>query len=170
MGQSTNGILAYGYDFGECEPPPLAGVDEYESWRPPEFTAEPGSDEYYDFDFHDWAERKLLATAGRPVEEESYFDPEETKKYYGVWFQSYCSGEAPMYLLVTHKTTVYRGWTEDIDFVALERQRVEEGWDDKLAAVLKVLGIGDLVYRGSSRGAKEGQLQKPRWLIASYKG
>jgi hypothetical protein len=169
MGQSTNGVLAYGYDFGDNEPP-LAGLDEYESWRPADFAPEPGSDEYYDFDFQDWATRKLMAAAGHPVDADDYVDYDATKKHYGVWFESYCSGEAPMYLLVTHEITVYRGSTVDIDFTALERQRVEEDWDDKLNAVLEVLGLGDLVYRNSWQSDKDGQPQKARWMLASYWG
>jgi hypothetical protein len=167
MGQSTNGILAYGYDFGDDDPP-VAGLDKHESWRPADFEAAPGSDEYYEFDFQDWASRKLLAAAGHPVDGDSeYFDPEDIAKHWGVWFHSYCSGEYLMHMLVTHAITARRGDTEDIDFDALERQRVEEDWDGKLAAVLKILGTEDLVYRTYE---KDGQPQKPRWLLASYWG
>lgn len=162
MGMSTSGILAYGYYVGEGAPP-VTGVNDEEDWRPSDFTGD-----HYDFDFREWAERKLMAAAGHPAEEGEYFDPEDTKKYWGVWFEAEGWGENPYYMLVAFEETAY-DHPEDLDLAALEARRVEERWDDKLDAVLKILGIPGLTYpQDAYKDVK--REQKARWLLTSYYG
>lgn len=169
MGVSTNGILAYGIDIGD-DSPPVAGLDEYEDWRPPGFTTDSDSDEYYAFNFRNWAERKLLAAAGHPVGDDEYYDPDDVKRDWGVWFKAHGWGEEPQFMLVAHEESASWGDPEDIDFAELERRRVEENWDDKLAAVLKVLGLEDDLYYPQERYQGNRRIQKPRWILTAYRG
>lgn len=167
MGQSTDGILAYGYDIGG-EGPPVTGIGEYDSWRPDDFTTEPGSDEYYEFDFRTWAEHKLLAAAGHPVKSKhAYYDPDDLMKYHGVKFVWHCSGSYPHYMLVTFEESASRGYPRTLDLAELERRRVDEDWDGKLAAALKALGIPGFIYP-DERYSKEPKVQEPHWMLASY--
>jgi hypothetical protein len=167
MGMSTNGILAYGYVIGDGAPP-VTGLGEDEDWRPADFTADPDSEEYYDFDFQDWAVRKLMAAAGHPLGEDDYVDPEDTKKHWGVWFEAEGWGENPHYMLVAFEETAY-DHPGDLDLTALEARRVEEKWDDKLDAVLKILGIEGLTYpQDAYKDVK--REQSARWMLTSYYG
>jgi hypothetical protein len=161
MGMNTQGIVAYGYNVGDSAP--VTGLGEDEDWRPADFTGD-----HYEFDFRDWAERKLMAAAGHPVEEDGYFDPEDTKKHGGVWFEAEGYGENPGYLLVAFETHSYDS-PNDIDFTELERRRVEEGWDDKLAAVLEILGIPGFTYPEDIYKDVKRE-QSPRWMLTSYYG
>jgi hypothetical protein len=62
-----------------------------------------------------------------------------------------------MYLMAAKVITVSRGSTIEIDWAALERERVERDWDGKLTAALSVLGLTP-------------KQATPRWLLASYWG
>lgn len=164
MGQSTNGMLAYGYSIGDGSPP-VVGLGEDEDWRPADFVVDRDSEEYYDFDFRAWAERKLLTVAGHPVGEDDYYDPDDLKKYWGVWFEAEGWSENPSYLLVTFEES--SDTPRDVDLLALERQPLEEGWNDKLAAVLKVLDIEGLTYPEDLYEDVKRE-QRPRWMLTSY--
>lgn len=156
MGQSTDGILAYGYDLGGDEGWKIEGLGEYG-----EFPELPWLD---DTDgFQESAERRLLAEIAGFTERwaqgsEGYWDRErEAKARVGVQFDTYCSGDYPMYLLATKVITVYRGDVKDIDMAALAVEPEMNGWDEKLRAALTALGITP-------------QQAEPRWLLASYWG
>lgn len=167
MGMSTSGILAYGYVIGDSTPP-MTGLADEEDWRPADFAVDEDSEEWYDFDYRDWAVRKLLAAAGHPAAKDDYVDPEDSKKYWGVWFESEGWGEDPHYMLVAFEETAY-DHPADLDFAELERRRVEEDWDGKLAAVLEILGIEGLTYpQDIYKDVK--REQSPRWLLTSYYG
>lgn len=165
MGMSTNGILAYGYTFGEGTPP-VEGFDDDE-WRPADDTTERGSDEYYEFDFQEWAVRKLLTAAGQEFGD--YVDPEDTKKHWGVWFEAEGYGENPTYMLVAFKEWSYDSATDLGNLAELAHRAVEEKWDDKIAAVLKVLGIEGLTYPEDVYKPVK-RTQHPRWMLTSYYG
>lgn len=167
MGMSTSGIVAYGYVIGEGAPP-VTGLGEDEDWRPADFAAAEGSEDYYDFDFREWAARKLLAAAGHPVEEDGYLDPDDIKEHWGVWFEAEGWGENPHYMLVAFEEEAY-DHPATLDFAALEQRRIEEDWDGKLAAVLKILGIESLTYPQDAYKAVKRE-QSPRWLLTSYYG
>lgn len=160
MGQSTNGILAYGYDLGGEEDWKIQGVGEYSElpdldWFDPE--NEEGDD------FQSAAERRLLAEIAGFTEEwssgnEGYFERErEAKGRLGVEFGTYCSGEYPMFLLATKVITVRRGYIETIDMADLAVAPTREGWDDKLRVALAALGITPTQ-------------EQPKWLLCSYWG
>lgn len=156
MGQSTDGILAYGYDLGEGfekiqeageygELPPL-------TWFDPEHTD----------DLIEAAELHLLAQVAGFTETDwsadGYFDRQrKAKARLGVQFETYCSDSCPMHLLAAKVITVRRGAVEDIDMTALAVEPEMNGWNDKLRAALTALGITP-------------QQAEPRWLLASYWG
>lgn len=156
MGQSTNGILAYGYDLGEGlgmireageygELPPLA-------WFDPE----------HDDDLIEAAGRRLLAELAGFTETDwqvdGYFDRErEANARLGVELETYCSESCPMYVLAAKVITVYRGSVEEIDMTELAVAPEMNGWDEKLQAAVAALGITPVQ-------------DKPKWLLASYWG
>lgn len=165
MGQSTNGILAYGYDLGGSEGWKLEGLGEYGelpelAWFDPE--NEDGDD------FQSAAEAHLLAEIAGFAEEYPRDEPQEVRHAYfdrknaaeaalGVEFDSYCSGDYPMYLLATKVITVYRGYVKDIDMAALAVEPEMNGWDEKLGAAIGALGVTP-------------SQDKPRWLLCSFWG
>lgn len=158
MGQSTNGILAYGYDLGSGDAGwKVREVGEYGElqldWYNPD-------DEDGD-DFQTAAERRLLAASGFAETDwqvEGYFARErEAKARLGVEFDTYCHGDYPMYLLATKVITVYRGDVKQIDMAELVQAPSVHGWDDKLRAALETLGLTPTQDRA-------------RWLLASYWG
>jgi hypothetical protein len=86
------------------------------------------------------------------------WDREEViKDRLGVWFESYCSGDYPMYVLATHEITVYRGSVEVIDPAELAAAPEREGWNTRLARALEILDVHPLQ-------------EQPAWLMASYWG
>lgn len=157
MGQSTDALLAYGYDLGGDEGWKLEDCGEYG-----ELPELPWLDENDD-DFQSAAERHLLAEIAGFTERwakgsEGYWDRErEAKARVGVQFDTYCSGNYPMYLLATKVITVHRGSVKDIDMAELAVEPEMNGWDEKLRAALTALGITP-------------QQAEPRWLLASYWG
>lgn len=154
MSQSTNGMLVYGYDLGE--EPAFVGLD-----------AEHETPTWYDLDNDDFisaAEERLRLVIAKFDEEwrpgssdSGYFTRRKAAdEAVGVTLDTYCSGEYPLYLIGAHIVTVHRGDTITLDLVELERQRIAEDWDGKLAAAVAALGL-----------AVDGS---PRWLLASYWG
>lgn len=157
MGQSTNGILAYGYDLGGEEGWKLQGLGEYG-----ELPDLPWLEEDED-DFQSAAERRLLAEIAGFTEtwsnsNDGYFQRKrEAKARVGVEFDSYCSGDYPMFLLATKVITVYRGDCKHIDMAALAVEPEMNGWDEKLRAALTALGITPTQ-------------EQAQWLLVSYWG
>lgn len=152
MGTSTNGILVYGFNLGggdsEWE---IAEAGEYGSWEPEWHTG--------DDDVITAAETKLKESVGFTETDwrvDGYFERErEAEKRVGVEFKSYCSGEYAMWTLAATSITAYRGDAIEVDFAALEQQRIDEDWDAKLKRACEVLGVTP----------KQGQ---PKWLLVSY--
>lgn len=159
MGVSTNGVLAYGYDLGGGEAEwKIQGLGDYEEWKPDWF--ERGEDDGDD-DVVTAAEQHLLRASGFTETDwsvDGYFERKRAAEAaLGVEFETYCSGEYPIWALVAHSITCRRGDAQQIDFAALEAQRVEEGWDAQLQHALTVLGITP-------------EQAKPSWLLLSYMG
>ena len=154
MSTSTDGILVYGYNLGGDD----SGWEVTEADEDGEFEPE-WADE--DGDLITGAEEKLLAAAGfteTDYRADGYYDRKrDAEARVGVEMESYCSGDYPMWLLAAHKVVVSRGDVKEIDFAALEAQRVAEDWDAKLQAALAVLGITP-------------KQDAPKWLLASYWG
>jgi hypothetical protein len=157
MGQSTDAILAYGYDLGEgLEKIQEAG--EYGELPPLTWFDEEHSD-----DLVQAAEQHLLAEIAGFTETwepgvGGYFARESAAKArVGVVFETYCSDSCPMHVLAAHVTTVRRGDVEAIDPADLMQRPQTEGWDDKLRAALTALGITPTQ-------------EQARWLLCSYWG
>jgi hypothetical protein len=161
MGQSTNAVLAYGYDLGGDEGGwKIKGAGEYDEL--------PKIDWYDDSEdnddgFVEQAEKRLLAQIAGFTEKweqgaEGYFArAKAAEERVGVEFESYCSGDYPMYVLAAHVITVHRGGSKLIDPNELLAQPETEGWDAKLAAAIKALGITPTQV-------------KPGWVLVSYWG
>ncbi|GAA3417647.1 hypothetical protein [Streptosporangium vulgare] len=156
MGQSTNAVLAYGYDLGRDEDWKMLEIDEDGVPTPSWYDDDNDEDDFVeqaknhllanagfaeaDWDAEDWSERHDAATARVDVE-----------------FKTYCHGEYPMYVLATKAITVRRGYSKVLDLAALAADPIEHGWDDKLTAALTVLGITP-------------KQEKPGWVLCSYWG
>lgn len=171
MGQSTNAVLAYGYDLaGGDDEWKIAEVGEFGEpnlpWFNPDGELEEDTDTEDDdeaeTDFVTLAEKRLLAEiAGfseEPYAADGYYDRKQAaEKLVGVEFESYCSGEYSMWVLATHVITVYRGDSKLIDPAELAAMPEREGWDAKLAAAVAALGITPTQT-------------KPGWVLVSYWG
>lgn len=157
MGQSTNAMLVYGYNLG-------GGEDD---WHVEEATGEYGELklDWYDEDsedgFIEQAVARLLRAAGFTETDwraDGYFARKrEAEKGLGVEFESYCSGDYPIYTLAAHVITVHRGDCELLNLDQLARMPAENGWNDKLTAALRTLGITP-------------KQAEPAWLLVSYWG
>lgn len=156
MGNSADGMLAYGYNLGGGDGWEIAETGEY---------GEPNVDwfdtEDDDADFVTVAEKRLLAAAGFTETDwqvDGYFARErEAKATLGIEFESYCSGDYPMWILATKVITVSWGEVAQIDFAALGRDVIKGDWDDKLRSTLAILGLTP-------------KQESPRWLLCSYWG
>lgn len=161
MSTSTDGILAYGYDLGGDDAGwKVEGLGEYDEW-PSGGWYDPEVD---DADFTEAVENTLLTAHGFTLEwvpgaDNSAYRAgrEAARTAIGVEAHGHCSGESAMYLLSAKAITAYRGHVETIDWPALERERVEQDWDGKLAAALSVLALTPIQ-------------PEPRWLLVSYWG
>lgn len=155
MGQSTNAVLAYGYDLGGDEGGwKIAEAGEYGEWEP-HWAADEDDDPMA-------AAGKLLLASVDFAETDWRADGYRARKQaaearLGVELESYCSGDYPMWLLAAHTITVYRGDCKEIDFAALEKARADGDWDAKLTHALTTLGVTP-------------KQERPGWLLVSYWG
>jgi hypothetical protein len=160
MGQSTNAVLVYGYNLGGGEIDWLVEeVDgEFGELRLDWFN---GEDESGENDFIEAAEKRLLQAAGFTETDwraDGYFERKrEAEARIGVEFESYCSGEYPIYTLAAHVITVHRGDCELLNLDELARMPSDNGWDEKLASALHTLGLTP-------------KQPEPAWLLVSYWG
>lgn len=151
MGTSTNAILAYGYELGgDNDGWKIAEAGPYGELRLPWLTEDELDNA--EFDFAEEVMLRLAREAGHDVKYTSQAE-EET----GLRVESHCSAECAEWLLAAKVITAYRGHPKNIDFAALERERVERDWDSKLERACQVLGITP------TQG-------KPRWVLCSYWG
>jgi len=147
MGTSTDGILAYGYNLGAEDALNVREVNDdgelNASWNV-------GSD-----DLVEAATRALYASIpGLPDVEYGWECEAPVKEHLGVWFESYCHVDYPMWILTTSVIRVYRGDVEEIDGAYLDTQPGDNGWNEKLAHALAVLGLTPTQ-------------EHPAWLLAS---
>lgn len=162
MDTSTNGILAYGYDFNGQDGLNVVEAQTSEtnkygclktSWYDAEVDVITNEDgEQLDL-ISILTKRLYNAIPNAPTVQCDWQREEPVKNHYGVWFEEHCSGEYPMYILTTHVVTAKRGHPKTLDFGALETRRVNGEWDARLARALAVLDVTPLVSAG--------------WLLAS---
>lgn len=162
MGQSTNGMLVYGFDLGSNESEwKVREVGEYGALAVPWFDETDEDSEPAD-DFETLAVRRLLDASGftETYEDgrEGYFGRErEAQEALGVEFESYCSGDYPMFVLAAKVLTAYRGDCDVLDLAALSDPATLAAYDEKLTAALAALGLTPVQ-------------EKPAWLLCSYWG
>lgn len=155
MGQSTNAILAYGFNLGsENDGWEAEETDEYGGLRLDWWN---GND-----DFIEAAKERLLAELAGFTETDwqadGYFARKrEAEARLGVEFESYCSDDYPMWLLAATTITVYRGDVKALDLAALQREAAESVYNDKLRAALTALGLTP-------------KQEQPGWLLVSMRG
>lgn len=146
MGQSTNGILAYGYDLGEGN--------------------ELGEGDWLADDVDDLGgalERRLLAELGGFTETwethpDGFFEREgAAKARLGVEIYTHCSDGCPMLLLATHVVTASRGFPETLDLAAYASMPGSLRWNERLQEALAALQITP-------------PRSEPGWLLCSYWG
>jgi hypothetical protein len=155
MGQSTDGILAYGYDIKR----PGEGMQfrELDEDDVPRWLRDSDDEDADWLDFGDAAMQRLLAANGFTETWETrtgdgyHARESEAKAALGVDIVTHCSGEYPMYLLAAKSQEARRSYPEAADFT------LPENGDERLAWALEVLGI-------------KPEADKPQWLLASYWG
>lgn len=166
MGVSTDGILAYGYDLGDGDQWNLKEAEQSESNPYGYLKLSWYDDENEEITDEDGTEpgvielmvRRLYESIPDAPEAKYDFQREEVvKDRLGVWFESHCSDEAPMWILTAHVVTARRGYPQVLDLADLVDQAWTGGWDLKLAHALAVLDITPTQ-------------EKPTWLLASYWG
>jgi hypothetical protein len=163
MGQSTNAVLAYGYDLGSDEDWKIQEASgEYGELQLDWLTTAGDTEDDEDAGFIAQAKKRLLAQIAGFTETdwqvEGFFTrQDEAEKSLGVEFKSYCSGDYPMYVLAAHAITVHRGDSQLLDLAALAADPAANGWDEKLQAALTALGITPTQ-------------QTPGWVLCSYWG
>lgn len=123
MSQSTDGILAYGYDLGSPEDWKLNNLTDRGELVTP-WLDETAEELYEDTDITELMEERLR---------EVMADTE-----LGVEVVSYCSAASPMYLLAATHTRVYRGHVEVIDVASMI---VTGRMDAALSIATAALGI-----------------------------
>jgi hypothetical protein len=168
VSMSTNGLMAYGYDFGDPDGLLLREAqkgpgNEYgyfkASWWDDENEEDAENDE--DEEAPSLVERMTRrlydSIPDAPPAEYDFQREEIVKERLGVWFEAYCSGDYAMYILATAEFCVYRGDTKVIDLDRLRDDPARGGWDEKLAEALRILDVHPLQ-------------QRPAWLLASWWG
>lgn len=144
MGTSTDGILAYGYDFGAEEALNLAeaksSADNPYGYLKTAWWDEEAEEPIEGEELTDVMIRVLYESiAGAPPAESSEDRDEVVKTRLGVWFESHCSADYPMWILTTKVITADHGHPEVINLPDLA-----EGidvWNERLAHALEVLGL-----------------------------
>lgn len=166
MGSSASAYLFYGYDLGGSETGwKIEEVDkEYSSqidYDQLGWLTEEQAEEDADFNFVEEAEKRLLREIGGVTgtwRDEGYYDRRrEAQVRVGVVFHGTCTYDYPIYVLAAHTSTSYDGEVETIHFNVLDQRRIDEDWDGKLDAALKVLNIHPIQAKAA-------------WLLASHYG
>lgn len=121
MGESTDAILAYGYNLGGEDPGYTFKEFDQDDYR----VRLDWYDEDNDFEGFNWQAEKRLKEVG--VE--------------GIEIVLHCSYEVMSYILAAHHVIASRGYPEDIDFETLKTMAVVEAWDNKLKQACEALGI-----------------------------
>jgi hypothetical protein len=168
MGMGSSGILAYGYDLGGVEDGWNFPDLEYGQWAPPDVNEDQGDE----FDFAEWAEKKLLLSVGVTEDDRSdgWFDRrKEAKELLGVEVRHGGSYDHFRPMLVAWSKSGYGSEPRPIDFTELERRRVEEDWDGKLANAARVLELPKIMVPTKGWGDLTEE-QRPHWMLTAFYG
>jgi hypothetical protein len=141
MSESTDGVLAYGYNLG--------GADDGWSGLAEDHDGNDGLDD-------DWEALTTRLYSSIPADAiaDEMSAEEAVMTYYGVAFEIHCSCEYAMYLLVSHHIVAARGDAVELDLATLAAMPAANDWDTKLNRAIEVLGI-------------KPKQARPGWLLAS---
>ncbi len=153
MGMTPSAHLAYGYDLGSDEDFRAAERDEYGGPKLPWLPDEDGEGGYDGFP--EGADALLLAATGfvDPPWEEIEGDEEKVTTYFaekreaeashGVELHHSGHSDYSGWVLIAKGSKRSVEWSEamELDLSELNNSPAYHGWDDKLAAALKVLGV-----------------------------
>lgn len=165
METNGNGILAYGYNLSSGEKGwQIEEADETGRWTPPWSHQDRPVQSLNELIDRDWnlaanAAQTLLASIGFTEFDRRadgfYERRRQAQEKIGVALTRYCSRSFSSWLLSAHAVIAVRGSVQTIDFPALDKLRVENGWDAKLTHAATALGITP-------------KQNKPAWLLVSY--
>lgn len=148
MGMSADAHLAYGYDLGSGEDFKAAERGEYGEPKLPWLTDDDEEGEHDDFE--DAATKLLLASAGFTEEwapeaaEGGYYDRKRVaEERHGIDFDYSGHSDYVGWMLIAQGSERSVEWDEAmaLDLAELAALPGHHGWDEKLAAALKTLGI-----------------------------
>lgn len=159
MGSSAHGELIYGYELGGYDGWSINQTGEFGELEVDWFRDDEDADHN---DFVEACQRRLLASAGAHVsaDPDEYVDLEElVKEQFGVQF--YWHGNATYSAsncaLGTYQAHAYGYETKILDLVDLVVKPEMDGWDQRLALVIEILGITP-------------KQPKPAWILTSSYG
>jgi hypothetical protein len=151
---TVSGSLHYGYDLGSPHGWEPIGwtFDEVTTAGVPALAwFDPTTEQEFDEQCH----RHLLADVDGVDLDEGWPDLRElAATHVGAVVHRYCGEYHPSLVLSAFEAIAFYDSPEEIDPLDLERRRVAEGWDGRLAAVLGRLGITP-------------RIRRPRWLLTS---
>ncbi len=171
MGMNVDATLAYGYDLG--------GSDQ---WFVAETTGEWGSlnlswyDEESSGGFVEQMFNALWRAMPEPPECQYDFQRQDAaEKHWGVKMEHAGSHDYPGYVLAIPGSGSSVDWAETmaLDLDDLRAKPAASGWDEKLAAVLAVLGITPIRQvrqPGKPRSEWTTEPVGPRWLVFPFYG
>lgn len=135
MGASVGAKLCFGYNLG--------GGESSKGWNIKEDLSDPyeapDAPWWDDLDRPEWFDEEppsdvpSYAEAAKLVLKETGVTPIFSYQYRGEFYSDL--------VLVTYSMESWEGETVSVDMVELERRRVEEKWDAKLANAAKMLGV-----------------------------
>lgn len=149
---TVSGSLHYGVDLGNAECWQFAEVDH--TGAPTLAWFDPAG--LVDEDFAAQAHRVLLTDSGEPgLEGADWCDLQNAAAAHaGVAVDRYSQHSRPKFVLAAHTTTAFYDHPGELDLADLDRRRVAEDWDDRIATALVRLGITPTIAR-------------PRWLLTA---
>ncbi|WP_431881702.1 hypothetical protein [Micromonospora chalcea] len=143
MGTSTNAYLAFGIDLGKPGDWRIREFTEDGRFTLPWFTGDPD----------DFAHEALLHLARERGHDVDFID--DAEEALDLEALRHRHGDHPMYVLAARVVRAWRGDVVAVDFAALERERAERRWDERLISACQVLGITP------TQGT-------PSWVLCSY--
>lgn len=166
MGESSTGILTYGYYLGGNDDGwKIKNLGEYGDWIPfwidKSEIGDPDDDDYEGsgIDIVTECEKRLLAVLADFTETdwrvEGYHQRErEAKARMGVEIESCSHHEYPGYFLSAGGESVGDYGVMAVDLLDLINRKIKEGWDERLRRACEALGI-------------EPEQEEPQWFLGS---
>jgi hypothetical protein len=144
MGMSPDAHLAYGYDLGTDEDPKFAEKGEYGVSDLPWFNTGDDEDEDEQPGFVEQLFNHLYAQIDNPAPAEYDFQRQKiAEQHYGIRVQYSGHGDYAGNILIADGSHRSVEWSDTmvLDPADLNNDPLAEGWDDKLDAAIRALGI-----------------------------